>query len=965
MDHRILLTPGTRLAFPGMNCVVDAFVGKGSNAVVYEGFYCDSLSQTRHRVLIKELFPYAPRDQIYRNERGAICHTGDAAMTWELHRQSFERGNEVHLNMLRINPDAVGGNLNTFELNDTLYSVLEYSGGRSIDQEIKPEKPPDLRVTINRMTRLLDVLNVFHENGYLHLDISPDNILLIGSGNLERVSLIDFNSIHTYDELKDGLDIYFSEKEGFTAPEVRNRSHRKIGRWTDLYAVASVFFSCLTGRTLSYEELNEKSAPTAEESPLLSDIPVTARAQARKILQRGLCILTKKRYQTCDEMRGDFEELLRRIDLRGVTHAALWEAGKKNAARLIKQNPSLSYVADEKELYPLSVMTEDERAVPGAQWIREMAEQGKSFLLLGEGGIGKSTLLMRTALTVPDQYHESDTAVLYVPLMPWKEGTRNFILDSILMGLRFDARTSTMDAARQALYQMLSDPPVQKNGKTGGVLILLDGFNEARGDTAELIDEINRLSALPGACVAVSGRTAEEKLLLPRFQMTRLDEETVRRALSEHGLLAPEEAGMLEFLRVPMMLSMYLSTARHEETQVQCRTGRELLERYLHALCAHGIETEENRCRTEAAVWLVLPAIAGETDKKKHALNDTEMQQVVGQCYQILRSRGLTKAFPQWIGHKDEILMENADAWYGRIVHRILWKQLGLLTMENGEYHLPHQIIQEYLLSVCADNERKLKDRRVKRAAAAAIALTLLLVSLTCAYNTWIRKTPYSEAYSKAVFERASLHYANAMRNARWLYDYLHGNPDASARGPEVFQISGTVKLYLNALEEEHAQGASALPWTVGFFPWQTGSSFSLTDCRTLLSLPESQTKHYPDIIRGWKALEENADPLLKEQYLAAVDRYLIAQQDYARGLNDLVCTPYEAGYPDARNYGTGVSTVAGDLIGGMEHEGPRQDSNAISHYSQVDSAARECGDAWDDLAGFLGKMEITVTLGD
>ena len=132
MDGRMGLQPGPVLEFPGMECRIESFVGRGSNAMVYLGSYPDAqLKGMRHQVLIKELFPYHGKGGIYRDGNQNICHTGEAADVWELHRLSFSRGNEVHLRLQQENPGDIDANLNTFFLHQTYYSVLGFSGGRS------------------------------------------------------------------------------------------------------------------------------------------------------------------------------------------------------------------------------------------------------------------------------------------------------------------------------------------------------------------------------------------------------------------------------------------------------------------------------------------------------------------------------------------------------------------------------------------------------------------------------------------------------------------------------------------------------------------------------------------------------------------------------------------------------------------------------------------------------------------
>lgn len=71
------------------------------------------------------------------------------------HRRSFEAGNGAHLALLERHPDRIGANLNTFEENDTLYTVLGFTGGRSLEQEYALAAT-DLRLLCTRMLSLLD-----------------------------------------------------------------------------------------------------------------------------------------------------------------------------------------------------------------------------------------------------------------------------------------------------------------------------------------------------------------------------------------------------------------------------------------------------------------------------------------------------------------------------------------------------------------------------------------------------------------------------------------------------------------------------------------------------------------------------------------------------------------------------------------------------------------------------------------
>ena len=87
MDHRTPLKLHTVLAFEGMPCHIEEVIGQGSNAIVYKGWYQDSLNrELRHHVLVKELFPFHPQKKIYRSEDNRIVIEPEAEELWETHK---------------------------------------------------------------------------------------------------------------------------------------------------------------------------------------------------------------------------------------------------------------------------------------------------------------------------------------------------------------------------------------------------------------------------------------------------------------------------------------------------------------------------------------------------------------------------------------------------------------------------------------------------------------------------------------------------------------------------------------------------------------------------------------------------------------------------------------------------------------------------------------------------------------
>lgn len=156
-----------------------------------------------------------------------------------------------------------------------------------------------LTVHIRRILGTLDVLEAFHESGFLHLDISPENILLIGEGNRERITLIDYNSVHTFQEIRSGQSVYYSEKEGYTALEIRLGRMDEIGFASNLYALTAVFYRCITGKNLTVMQTVRSVVPELSDAKCIADMPDTVLSMLREILKKGLAPLACRRYLCC------------------------------------------------------------------------------------------------------------------------------------------------------------------------------------------------------------------------------------------------------------------------------------------------------------------------------------------------------------------------------------------------------------------------------------------------------------------------------------------------------------------------------------------------------------------------------------------------------------------------------------------------------------------------------------------
>ncbi len=734
MDKRMALPVGWELQFPGLKCVTEEEIGRGSNAIVYRGWYEDaSNARQHHPVLIKELFPYQENGGIYRDpQSGHIQITPEGAPVMQMHQDSFRWGNDIHLQMKAMHPEETGANINTYAYQGTYYTLLGFSGGRTLDAELSRQKEAStLRRIVQRCVGVLDSLKAFHQMDFLHLDISPDNVILLNRGRRERVELIDYNSVIRLCDLAEGTPIHLSRKQGYASPEVRKGDLGKIGPWTDLYSVAALFYFCLMETPLTRMQLSGIAPVSVQTSRFLSGVPATVTAQVQKILAKGLAASVKRRYQSITEMLEEFQELLNRIDGIGITHWALWETCADSVRREIGGNTGLAYLTEEASLYPLELSDAQGMPVPS------LLSRNSNAVLTGSGGMGKTTLFLRTAWLESQHYRPDRSVVCYISLNDYSPGDDTFLHDKILRKMRFSADTVTYENARHTLDLLLQKPLMTKQGAQPMLYLLLDGYNEISWDPQGLHREILRFSQMDGVTVLIASRNGLPEYPFEQWTVEPLKKKTVQEILGNNGLLVPEEPKIRVLLHNPMMLNLFVRACLSEGSQLKVEDGKGLIYAYLRAITDKELrampEDARESWQIRAAVEGVLPLIAGIAQGQ--TLSNELLITHISRLYAALNGSLLRKHFPSWIGHFGDIRGNCAQAedWYRLMVQDILWRRLGLLVRDaEGQYRIFHQEFQETLApqgkALAAELQRKSPVRRILgavlgTAAAAAIAV--------------------------------------------------------------------------------------------------------------------------------------------------------------------------------------------------------------------------------------------------
>ncbi|MDR2239078.1 MAG: serine/threonine protein kinase [Zoogloeaceae bacterium] len=189
-------------------------------------------------VAIKEYLPNSLALRAEGNVMPAIAEENLAIFRYGM-KCFFEEGRALakiaHPNVVRV--------LNFFRANETVYMVMQYESGQTLQEYIQRNKGEIGERFIRLVfTRLLNGLREVHAHKLLHLDIKPANICLRMD---EQPVLIDFGAARQTLST-DGPLLKPMHTPGFAAPEQYQNARRELlGPWTDIYSIGASMYACM------------------------------------------------------------------------------------------------------------------------------------------------------------------------------------------------------------------------------------------------------------------------------------------------------------------------------------------------------------------------------------------------------------------------------------------------------------------------------------------------------------------------------------------------------------------------------------------------------------------------------------------------------------------------------------------------------------------------------------------------
>ena len=194
---------------------------------------------TGKKFVIKECFP----DAYCKREGGKVVPLSSwAREDFQAIQRQFQAEARV---LASFDHSNVIGIHNFFEENGTSYMVLEYVEGRDLMDIISTNNDLAPHQITAILIDVLEALSYIHEQGFLHGDLAPDNIMVTAD---LKPYLVDFGTARKLvpDDVM-LMPVMRAVKDGYS-PQEFYIAGGTVGSYSDLYSLAASFYQIITGK---------------------------------------------------------------------------------------------------------------------------------------------------------------------------------------------------------------------------------------------------------------------------------------------------------------------------------------------------------------------------------------------------------------------------------------------------------------------------------------------------------------------------------------------------------------------------------------------------------------------------------------------------------------------------------------------------------------------------------------------
>jgi tRNA A-37 threonylcarbamoyl transferase component Bud32 len=218
----------------------------------------------------------------------------------------------------------------------TRYIVMEYIAGLSLQQILRQHPRLPIHLVVELVTQSLRAIDYLHRRGFVHRDISPDNLMVsLEFDGMPVTKLIDLGIVKSLGA-ESGLTQAntFLGKIKYAAPESLQKGSGEVDARSDLYSFGIVLYELLTGSSpIQGSDLSSYIAGHLFHPPIpfdVSDVEGRVPVAFREVVMRALAKDPAQRVQSAEE----FIQAIRGLGLHGDRQALI-----DTARELIREQP--------------------------------------------------------------------------------------------------------------------------------------------------------------------------------------------------------------------------------------------------------------------------------------------------------------------------------------------------------------------------------------------------------------------------------------------------------------------------------------------------------------------------------------------------------------------------------------------------------------------------------------------------
>lgn len=355
--------------------VIKEILGVGGSCIAYKVKYYED-GTVPHIGILKEYCPaFLEKYDFSRNGSGLVVPVEiyDAFSEGLIEfKNTYKYINEYlseNISATNYHPVQLG----YFEGNNTAYTLTACDYGKSYDKI----DDTNLLSICKIMLSVTKAVELYHKEGFLHLDIKPKNILILNEVT-ELIKLFDYDSLTSIEKLKRGEVTGIPMPEDFYVDELENYSLRDIGIHTDIFEIGATLFMRVFKRKPESYDMSYDSKYDLDNNDFFVGVSPQAKNEFIELLKNTLQISKRLRYKTTVELKQKLEKII-----------ALLNDEKPYLIDMPKWQPSKHCIGRKNEL----------------KEIKSRLDKDGYVFVKGIGGLGKSEIAKLFAKEYVDEYH--------------------------------------------------------------------------------------------------------------------------------------------------------------------------------------------------------------------------------------------------------------------------------------------------------------------------------------------------------------------------------------------------------------------------------------------------------------------------------------------------------------------------------------------------------------------------------